>query len=131
LRARSEPRREAPPIRGARSDYDDEDEEAEEEPQVPEITIPPEWVPGAYSNASVVTWNAFEFTIDVVRMDPYHATGVVVARISCSSQAANDLALELGRELRAWAEWVMSQEGGDGNGQTHYRPTDPGSDPSA
>lgn len=109
---------------GQLSDHEDE---PLEEPEPPDITIPPEWVPGAYANYAMVAYTSHEFTLDFVRMDPYHNEGVVVARISCPSQTANDLMLMLADQLRLWAAGVMSDlGGGDGNGQTHYRPGDPG-----
>jgi hypothetical protein len=112
-------------------EYDEnEDDEAPLEPTIPDITIPPEWVPGAYANATVVAYNAFEFTIDFVRLDPWNNTGVVVARISCPHEVANQFAITLTQQLQSWANGLLSESGGKGNGETHYRPDDPGADPS-
>src|SRR5207237_4191106 len=105
--------------------------EEAEKPEPPEITIPPEWVPGVYANAAQATFTEHEFTIDFIRMDPYYNSGVVVARISCSPQAVNDFALHLTQLLRIWADQVMSNLGGDGNGQTAYGPEGSGPEPPA
>jgi hypothetical protein len=107
------------------SDIDDEQEpevEPDEQPEAPDITIPPEWVPGVYANAAQATYNAYEVTIDFVRMDPYYNSGVVVARVSFPHTAANDFVLHLAQVLQAWAGEVMSDQGGNGNGQTFYGP---------
>jgi hypothetical protein len=81
-----------------------------------EVRVPEQWEAGAYANASAVTFTPDEFTIDFIRMNPYRAGGVVVARIACSSDAARDLTLKPVSQLRVWAETVLSEEGGNGNG---------------
>jgi hypothetical protein len=57
----------------------------------------------------------FEFTIDFIRIRPRQTSGVLVARISCSSRAAMELCVELESQLRLWAERVLSDRD-DGNG---------------
>jgi hypothetical protein len=106
-----------------------EEEPDESSEDLPEITIPPEWVPGVYANLTFVAFSPTEFTIDFVRMDPYNPSGVVVARISLPAETANNLALHLGTALHSWAEDAVANLGGDGNGQTFYRPEDPGPEP--
>lgn len=104
-----------------------------DEPPVPHITVPPEWISGAYANVSFVLLNPREVTLDFVRMDPWDpaAHGVVVARVALAFEAANDLAVSLASELQAWALAAMSDSGEDGNGQTLHRPEDPDTDPSS
>ena len=93
--------------------------EGPEEPEALEVTIPPEWEPGVYANTSLVSFTPREFTIDFVRIRPRAQTsGVLVARISCSSHAAMELCVELDAQLRLWAERVLSDRG-DGNGHPH------------
>jgi hypothetical protein len=81
-----------------------------------EINTPPEWEAGVYANASDVTFTTREFTLDFIRINPYRNSGVLVARISCSSDAATELLLNLESQLRLWAERVLSDREGDGNG---------------
>jgi Protein of unknown function (DUF3467) len=81
-----------------------------------DIRVPDEWAAGVYANVSAVTFTPDEFTIDFIRLNPYRAGGVVVARVACSSNAGRDLTLKLVSQLRAWAETVLSEEGGNGNG---------------
>ena len=71
---------------------------------------------GVYANASFVTFTTDEFTIDFIRINPYRSSAVLVARISCSANAAADLTVNLEAQLRLWAETVISDEGGDGSG---------------
>ena len=89
---------------------------APDDEDFPEIKVPIEWEAGVYANASVVTFTPDDFTIDFIRADPYRAGGVVVARIACSSTAARKLALNLVVQLRSWAETILSEGGGNGNG---------------
>jgi hypothetical protein len=63
-----------------------------------------------------VTFTPEEFTIDFIRLNPYRSGGVVVTRVACSSNAARDLTLNLVSQLRLWAETVLSEGGGNGNG---------------
>jgi hypothetical protein len=60
-----------------------------EEPEALEVTIHPEWEPGVYANASMVSFTPREFTIDFIRIRPRQTSGVLVARVSCSSRAAD------------------------------------------
>ena len=90
--------------------------DASEDPEFLEVRIPDEWEPGVYANASAVTFTTHEFTLDFIRVNPYHYSGLLVARISCSSDAATELLLNLESQLRVWAEGVLSDRGGDGNG---------------
>jgi hypothetical protein len=80
-----------------------------------ELTVPPEWEAGVYANTSMVSFTPREFTIDFIRIRPRQTSGVLVARISCSSHAAIELCVELEAQLRLWAERVLSDRG-DGNG---------------
>jgi hypothetical protein len=82
------------------------------------LDIPPEWRAGVYANASEVAFTTREFTLDFIRIDPYHASGVLVARISCSSDAATELLLNLESQLRLWGKRVISERGGDGDGHS-------------
>lgn len=91
-------------------------EPADGDEEFTEIRIPEEWEPGVYANASVATFTPDEFTIDFIRLNPYRVGGVVVARVSCSSNAARHLTLNLVSQLRLWAETVISEGGGNGNG---------------
>jgi hypothetical protein len=84
-------------------------------PESFELTVPPEWEAGAYANTSMVSFTPREFTIDFIRIRPRQTSGVLVARISCSSHAAIELCVELEAQLRLWAERVLSDRG-DGNG---------------
>jgi hypothetical protein len=81
-----------------------------------EVTIPPEWEPGVYANASDVTFTTREFTIDFIRIRPNERSGVLVARISCSADAAMELFVNLESQLGMWAERILSDQGGDGDG---------------
>jgi hypothetical protein len=81
-----------------------------------EIKIPEEWEAGVYANGSVVTFTPEEFTIDFIRLNPYRSGGLVVARVACSSNVARKLTLNLVAQLRLWAETVLSEGGGNGNG---------------
>jgi hypothetical protein len=91
-------------------------EPPEDDDEFAGIRVPKEWEAGGYANASAVTFTPDEFTIDFIRLNPYRSGGVVVARIACSSNAARDLTLNLVSQLRSWADTVISEEGGDGNG---------------
>ena len=89
--------------------------EGPEEPESLEVTVPAEWEPGVYANTSMVSFTPREFTIDFIRIRPRETSGVLVARISCSSRPAMELCVELESQLRLWAERVLSDRG-DGNG---------------
>jgi hypothetical protein len=89
--------------------------EGPEEPEALEVTIPVEWDAGVYANTSMVSFTRREFTIDFIRIRPRQTSGVLVARISCSSHAAMELCVELESQLRLWVEQVLSDRG-DGNG---------------
>jgi hypothetical protein len=80
------------------------------------IRTPPEWEAGVYANGSVVTFTPEEFTIDFIPLNPYRSGGLVVARVPCSSNVARKLTLNLVAQLRLWAETVLSEGGGNGNG---------------
>jgi Protein of unknown function (DUF3467) len=82
-----------------------------------EIRIPPEWEAGLYANTSSVSFTTREFTVDFVRVVPDGSIGVLVARIACSSEAAIDLFLNLQSQLRLWSDRLLSDPGGNGNGE--------------
>jgi hypothetical protein len=86
-----------------------------EESEALEVTIPAEWEPGVYANTSLVSFAPREFTIDFIRIRPRQTSGVLVARISCSSHTAMELCGELESQLRLWAQRVLSDRG-NGNG---------------
>ena len=65
--------------------------EGPEEPESLEVTVPAEWEPGVYANTSMVSFTPREFTVDFIRIRPRETSGVLVARISCSSRAAMEL----------------------------------------
>ena len=108
---------------------DGEPEEGDDEARPQKIDIPPEWIPGVYANDSAVVFTPSEFTIDFIRLDPYRPIGVVVARLSLAADTARILAVHLAEQLQAWANWVLSESGGNGNGQAVPR-RGPGSNPS-
>jgi hypothetical protein len=89
---------------------------SEDDEDFGEIRVPEEWEAGVYANTSTVTFTPDEFTIDLIRLNPYRSGGVVVARISCSANTARHLTLNLVSQLRLWAETVISEGGGNGNG---------------
>jgi hypothetical protein len=55
--------------------------DASEDTEFLEVRIPDEWEPGVYANASAVTFTTHEFTLDFIRVNPYHYSGLLVARI--------------------------------------------------
>jgi hypothetical protein len=82
-----------------------------------ELTVPAEWEPGVYANASSVSFTTREFTLDFVRVVPDGSVGVLVARVACSSETAIDLFLNLQSQLRLWSDRLLSDRGDDGNGE--------------
>lgn len=82
-----------------------------------EIRCPPEREAGVYANTSVVSFTRREFNVDFVRIVPDGSSGVVVARIACSSDTAIDLFLNLRTQLNLWSDEVLSDRGDDGNGE--------------
>jgi hypothetical protein len=66
---------------------------SEDDEDFGEIRVPEEWEAGVYANASTVTFTPDDFTIDLIH-----------------------LTLNLVSQLRLWAETVISEGGGNGNG---------------
>jgi Protein of unknown function (DUF3467) len=97
----------------------EEEEEAEgfdEGHPPPEIFIALDQLAGVWANWADVRYSQHEFTIDFVRMDPREPHGIVVARVSSSSQFVMELIDTLNNVWHDWAKKAMPREvhGADG-----------------
>jgi hypothetical protein len=89
--------------------------EFEDEPR-PTIIVRPEQIGGVWANWARVTYATHEFTIDLVRPDPFSHRGIVVARIAGSADFVQELTKALNVIWHHWARTAMPPEvnGGDG-----------------
>jgi hypothetical protein len=91
-------------------------DEFDDEPK-PTIIVRPEQIGGVWANWARITYARQEFTIDLVRLDPFARRGIVVARVAASADFVQNLTKALDFIWHDWARTAMPPELEEGDGE--------------